>query len=165
MIRYVHQSPKFVKHLSALCNGGKKAAIIVQKAESILRLLQNQGYIRPDQLGATNRYVDRRIKNCTKYDLGSGYRLITLKEDEHLFVMYIGAHDNCCRWIANNKDLELSSIMKRSTTYAVADSRTRPKDASSAPGCRQDDPEKDPLESLDDNLLRRIFCGLIKETA
>lgn len=79
--------------------------------------------------------------------------------------MYIGAHDNCCRWIANNKDLELSSIMKRSTTYAVADSRTRPKDASSAPVCRQDDPEKDPLESLDDNLLRRIFCGLIKETA
>ena len=85
MIRYVHQSPKFVKHLSALCNGGKKAAMIAQKAESILRLLRNQGYIRPDQLETTKRYVDRRIKNCTKYDLGSGYRLITVTENEHLF--------------------------------------------------------------------------------
>jgi len=33
MIRYVHQSLKFVKHLAALCNGGKKAAVITQKAK------------------------------------------------------------------------------------------------------------------------------------
>ena len=164
MIRYVHQSPKFVKQLSTLFNGSKKEAVIAQKAESIFRLLQNQGYIRPDQLGTTKRYIARRIKNCTKYDLGSGYRLITIKEDKHLFVMYIGAHDDCCRWIANNKDLEPCSIMKRSTTYAVADSRTQPKVASSAPVCRQDDLKEDPLENLDDNVLRRIFCGLIKET-
>jgi len=164
MIRYVHQSPKFVKNLSALCRGSKKEAVIAQKAESIMRLLRNQGYIRPDQLGTIKRYVDRRIKNCTKYDLGNGYRLITVTEDEHLFFLYIGAHDDCCRWIDNNKYLELGSIRKRSITHRVADSGTPPKNAFPAPVCQQDDLKEDPLENLDDNVLRRIFCGLIKET-
>jgi len=165
MIRYVHQSPKFVKHLAALGNGGKKAAIIAQKAESILRLLLNQGYIRPDQLGATNRYVDRRIKNCTKYDLGGGYRLITVKKSEHLFVLYIGIHDDCCRWIDNNKELELCLIKNRCTTYAVTNAETRHKNTSSVPAYRQDDLKEDLPKGLDDKELRQIFCGITKETA
>lgn len=165
MIRHVHQSPKFVKHLSALYNRGKKAAIIAQKAESIIRLLRNQGYIRPDKLGTTKRYVDRRIKNCTKYDLGSGYRLITIKEDEHLFVLYIGAHDDCCRWIENNKEFDPYLVKHRCITYAVDDFKKRQRDVVPAPVCRQDELKEDPLENLDDNVLRRIFCGLTKETA
>jgi hypothetical protein len=165
MIRYVHQSPKFVKHLAALGNGGKQTAIIAQKAESILRLLLNQGYILPDQLGATNRYMDRRIRNCTKYDLGGGYRLITVKESEHLFILYIGPHDDCCRWIANNKELVLRFVKNRCTTYAITDTETRHKNTFSVSAYRQDDPEEDLPKGLEDKELRQIFCGITKETA
>ena len=164
MIRYVHQSPKFVKQLSTLFNGSKKEAVIAQKAELTIRLIRNQGYVQPDQMGTTKRYIDRRIKNCTKYDLGNGYRLVTVTEDEHLFFLYIGTHDDSFRWIDNNKYLELDSIRQRSIAHAVVDSGTPPKDAFPAPEYRQADLKEDPLENLDDNILRRIFCGLAKET-
>lgn len=65
MIRFVHQSPKFVKHLPPLSKEGEKAGMITQKDESIFRLLRNQGYIRPDQLGITKRYGDGRKRSKT----------------------------------------------------------------------------------------------------
>lgn len=38
-----------------------------------------------------------------KYDLGSGYRLICVKQEKHIIISYIGSHDDCNRWLENNR--------------------------------------------------------------
>lgn len=171
MIRFVHQDVKFVKRLQALSKEEKKAAIAAAKAEEILCQLKNQGHIRPEKVSGIRIYIENRIKNCFKYDLGSGYRLITVKEGEHLFILFIGNHNDCARWTENNKDLAPCLIKHRCTTFSVANSELDPEehyeDAASAEafGADVDEDEEDPLADLDDKILRRIFCGLIGENS
>ncbi|HIJ54968.1 MAG TPA: hypothetical protein HPQ03_02460 [Deltaproteobacteria bacterium] len=167
MIRFVHQDLKFVKRLETLYKEEKKAVIAAGKAEEIIRLLKNQGDIRPSQVVRTRSYTEKRIKNCIKYDLGSGYRLITVKEGEHLFILYIGNHNDYIRWIENNKELEPCLIKHRCTTFSVVDteidSEAQHGNVASATASGYDVDEENPLADLDDKILRRIFCGLIGE--
>lgn len=55
----------------------------------------------PDPVGAgLLRYKkDKRVKNCLKFNLGKGYRLICIKEKKEIFVMFMGDHDSCDAWL------------------------------------------------------------------
>ena len=45
---------------------------------------------------------ENRIKSCFKYDLGLGYRLITIHKNKTIYVTYIGNHDDCDKWLNKN---------------------------------------------------------------
>ena len=49
---------------------------------------------------------ESRIKNCVKYDLGNGFRLVTVQYGDVVVVLHIGDHDSTQRWLDKNAGME-----------------------------------------------------------
>ena len=164
MIRFVHCDPKVDKRLEALEKEGKKAASAARKAREIIdRMVQSRG---PSlaHFGGLTRHGELRIPNCQKYDLGAGYRMVCISNDAHLFVMAIGTHDECHRWIENNRGLAPEPELFRFETRVVKNRTDNvPTSAEKAP---PEPAEKEYAlpEGIDDRDLRKVFCGLTGET-
>ena len=101
MLRFVYIDPRVSKQLDQLRKFDKKSESISKKAEEIIDRLA-AGEV-GDQAGTITRYGEHRIDNCIKYDLPAGYRLVVTWQESQQFVLYIGPHDACQRWIENNK--------------------------------------------------------------
>ncbi len=158
MIRFVHQNSKFEKQLNALRKAGKKAAIAAKEADAIIdMLLMREDHV-PARVGVPTRYGELRIRNCVKYDLGSGYRLITVRQDTHLFLLCIGTHDECDRWLENNRKRQTVFVKNRKKTFSV---RKLPFDFTPnlLPESESDDHEEF-FNDIDEKYLRVIFRGI-----
>ena len=64
---------------------------------------------------------ESRIKNCTKYDLGDGYRLVTINAGDVTFFCFAGSHDETENWIRRNTGLVpvIDKRQKINFTYEV----------------------------------------------
>ena len=51
-----------------------------------------------DDVGATTHHGETRLR-CTKYDLGSGFRLVVLLRTSGILVLYINHHDGTDQWL------------------------------------------------------------------
>ena len=51
-----------------------------------------------DDVGATTHHGETRLR-CTKYDLGSGFRLVVLLRTSGIIVLYINHHDGTDQWL------------------------------------------------------------------
>jgi len=71
----------------------------------------------------------------------------------------VGAHDDCDRWIENNRRFEPELSELSQGTYL-----TKKTEESGCPAEHGHDEETDYddilMKQIDDNLLREIFCGL-----
>ena len=54
-----------------------------------------------NRLRVTN-HGETRIKHCVKYDLGQGYRLVTIKHKGIISLEYVGNHDDTDKWLDRN---------------------------------------------------------------
>ncbi|MFZ5568993.1 MAG: hypothetical protein ACOZF0_01220 [Thermodesulfobacteriota bacterium] len=152
--------PKFRKRLEVIRKNGKKAQIAAQKVDEIIERLCHQG-VMFDEVGTVTKYGEQRLKNCVKYDLGNGYRLITVKHNREIFVLYVGTHDECHRWVENNRELRLELVRPRCEVIGVE----RPADppvgeVEIGDECDAEDDLTQRIENLSDRELRMIFCGL-----
>jgi len=154
LIRFVHQYPKFSKQLDSLRAAEKKAAIAAKKADRIIANLI-QGHI-PSQTGRLSKNGELRLRKCMKYDLGCGYRLITIRQGHHLCLSYIGTHDECDRWIENNRKHPLTFQKSGSRTFSVQ----QPASLKSSGHQAENDEDENFPDSIDDKYLRIIFRGL-----
>lgn len=161
MIQYVHIDFRFGKQLSVLRQAGKKAALAADKTEDIISRLK-KGTLRPEQLGNTTKHGELRIKGCMKYDLGSGYRLVTLKAEGALFVLFAGTHDDCHRWIENNRELSVDDVRRRSICVPVEPAKGGDQRYTTGKRRPHGDEADDALERLDDSQMRILFSGLIQ---
>jgi hypothetical protein len=162
MINELYLDTKVLKHLDGLRRSGKKAALAVERAEEIIAGLKTLGRM-PDRVATPTRHGELRIKGVRKYDLGSGYRLITFRQSQRLYLLFAGAHDSCDRWLENNRELPLDLIETRCKRYRIRIGTTAGGESArwrSQPINESDDP----LIAIDDNDLRRIFCGLTGES-
>lgn len=159
----VHLDPKFYKRLAALRKAGKKAGIAAQKADGIIGRLSKQGFVMPEEIGTITKYGELRLKHCIKYDLGNGYRLITLKQGGDLYVLYVGTHDECHRWVENNRELKLELVRSRCETVEVAATVPCLEDSFFTIEPDADNTLTNHIENLSDRELRLIFRGLIGE--
>jgi hypothetical protein len=144
-----------------LSRAGKKAALAAEQANDILRKLQTGGlaYV---EAGAITKHGELRIKGCVKYDLGSGYRLVTLKQEMDLLVLYIGSHDDCHRWIENNRELPVDKIRQRSRAVPVVHSNELSSPCERKNEMMAGEKSEDFFAEPDDRQLRTIFSGLIQ---
>jgi hypothetical protein len=161
VIHTVHLDPRFEKQMRMLRRAGKKAALAAVQVDEIIANLR-AGKSMAAEIGSVTKHGELRIRGCIKYDLGSGYRLLTFKQGRDLFVLYVGSHDECDRWIENNRDLSPEIIQRRCRNMCVK-----------AP-CREKQPgneinrqrtlEEDVTypDELDDRHLRIVFRGLIQ---
>ena len=160
MIETICRDPRFDKNLEALRLSGKKGAVAAHRAETIIAVLGLQGHIRSDQLGPCFRQPDARLSNCTKYYLGNGFRMITVDDGTDLYLLHIGTHESCHRWMENNRNLQIDPVRQRSIPCRIA-ATPAGKGCCNRIADPSDEPEDgDPVPEIDDRLLREIFVGL-----
>ncbi len=46
---------------------------------------------------------ESRVKSCVKYDLGDGFRLITVQTKNAIFLCFAGTHDEADKWLDRNR--------------------------------------------------------------
>ena len=160
MMQMVYLDPRIEKQIRLLRRGGKKGNLAAEQAEAIIGRLATDAFI-PADAGSTTKHGELRIKGCVKYDLGSGYRLLTCKLGDHMFVMFAGSHDDCNRWIENNRELSIEILVSRCQLLANKQPRSRSICGDSTEPVP--DPEDDDITiEPDDSQLRAVFSGLAR---
>lgn len=107
MLKRVHLHPQVSHQLAAAEKQSNAPAIAAAKAKKIIdalihgETLTSAGLLRPR--------TDRRIKNCLKFDLGSGFRLICTREKNAVHVIFFGDHDSCDAWLTRHGRRKLDS--------------------------------------------------------
>ncbi len=102
----IYKDPNFDKNLEELKQKGGIAAEAARKAQEVIYRLSSEEVPNPNAVCRYTYNGEHRIKNCRKFDLGGGYRLVFIKQGNCLVLCYIGDHDNCFRWIERNKKLK-----------------------------------------------------------
>lgn len=138
--------------------------LLAEKAEAIIsRLKSGEPWQSDRRIAPRTAHGEKRIRKCVKYDLGWGFRLITLLRNDVLCICFLGPHDQCDRWLADNSRLKEVDF-GRNTLYRVATQKLRegsPYFANENLSEALDDLDKR-LRELSDQSLRRIFCGLVE---
>lgn len=162
-MRSVYVSSKVESRIEALKKTGKAGAALARKATGIIESLTSGAVCHHmDAIDSYTKYGEKRIKNCRKYDLGCGYRLITLQRGAKVFIPFFGTHDECQRWLEGNSRLK-NFVPGNGTLFRISFE----KQPSKTPACENgsacgDDADDELLWKLTDKLLRRIFSGLIE---
>jgi len=162
---FVHRTAIFDRSLDDLRRKRGTASVAAEKADEVIRLIT-----RTEEKGVREQFRftrkgEYRIKYCRKYDLGCGHRLVFLRRDSHLVLLYIGSHDDCFRWIERNKGLTYEMDDTTHAIRVICDAPT--KDDSIPHDVIEEERLLDEYETtlmsrIDDDMLRKIFPGLIK---
>ena len=144
------------------CKGGANGALAAKHARTIIDQLVGTGICNPKLMGRLTRHGDARIKDCIKFDLVRGYRLVSIVKDQEIAILYVGSHDECDRWIKNNAGLDPVLDKKRNKLCVVEEAGRR--------GRRnwkrlREEPDyaEELLRNITDQELREIFRGLCKQ--
>ena len=119
MIRYVHSNPRFERMLASMRSSEKMAVSAAKKADEIIRNIIRNGDTPLSVLGKFTRHGEFRIKNCIKYDIGKGYRMACVKDQDSLYLLFVGTHDDCSAWIENNRNYSPDASRKSLITFEV----------------------------------------------
>jgi len=159
VILKVHRDKEFDQRIQEYLSHGGPASLAARKACAILEKIVRRGGSEGIKFGRFTGKGEMRIKNCIKYDLGNGYRMICLRREDRFAALYIGTHDECSRWLDRNRDLDYdwSTSPYECIQVGKAPSSTREEGKDAA-----DLYEEKLLEQLDDKILRKIFCGLCR---
>lgn len=163
---FIHRQAQFAKYMQKLRQAGGRAAFAAERAAAIMVTLASAPGASapgmPEQVHRRTKFGERRIERCKKYDLGAGYRLVYVKEAEHDVFLFVGTHDDCDRWLTNNKylyDLQLDrfedSAVRVSEPTAVGGAANPPPAAEG-----ETDYDDMLMQNIDEQTLRRIFHGL-----
>ncbi len=150
--------------IESLRKAGTMGILLAGKAEAIIaRLKSGEAWQADRKVAPRTAHGEKRIRKCIKYDLGWGFRLITLLRNDVLYICYLGPHDQCDRWLADNSRLKEVEF-GRSALYQAA-TQTLKEDSSYL----EKEDRSEALDDLDERLrelsdqsLRRIFCGLVE---
>lgn len=157
---FVCQDAKLSKQLKALLKRGAGGA--AGHAQAIIDQIMHEGIRSPKLMGRLTRYGEARIKNCVKFDLVDGYRLVGVLLDGGIAFLYVGSHDECDHWIKNNAGLEPILDKKRNTLVEIMESS--PEQTPPESDLETDTPEPDYddllLRNLTEQDLAKIFSGL-----
>ncbi|MDT8379860.1 MAG: hypothetical protein RQ739_13315 [Desulfotignum sp.] len=160
MLEILHIHPKVEKNLEqmkALDNAPKIAA---KRAEAIIEALK-KGTIMA-RAGRLSKTKDARIRKLFKYDLGKGFRLISLKDKSSLYILFVGSHDQCDTWLDTNSKGKPHQTEVSMTCYAIK--KKRRKHTSHAIQCPVDlqDDLCDRMPPVSQKDLREVFSGLVR---
>jgi hypothetical protein len=162
MILSIYRTPKFRKKLNSLLSSGGIAALAATRADEIIEIIARKGDDALEHTSKLTRHGEHRIRNCRKYDLGQGYRMICLSKDCVLTFLYIGTHDESDRWLHRNRNIDIDDFEVGGDVppEAPLESKEQSMEEESEPDMGYDDLL---LENVDDKDLRSIFSGLCEK--
>ena len=160
----IHRYAKFQKTLETLRRGDRRGARAAKRAEDLIKEVASGDLSSLAGMEKRTKHGELRISNCIKYDLGGGYRLVSVKYKDYMIFTFLGSHDECNRWIENNRrfEPEISSECKEVDGFfglAVLSEEC----PSENEGLEKSDYDEILMEKVDDKLLKHIFKGLCKE--
>jgi len=93
-------------------------------AQAAKKAMEIEGRLRygADVASQTTNHGESRIKGCVKFDLGNGFRLVTVQRGEAVVLLFIGDHDTTQRWMDENAGLE---VLVRDQDFRVEFARPR----------------------------------------
>jgi hypothetical protein len=100
---YLHVARLLERQLEKLSTSRKKSELAVLKCRQLLSDMREYGLQHERVRTKRTRKGEQRIKNCTKYNMGGGYRLVTVMVDNHLFGTFFGSHDETDLWFDRHK--------------------------------------------------------------
>ncbi len=162
-VLHVYQDANITRQIRTLLKGGANAASAARHAQTIIDRFIDGGICDPKLMGRLTHYGEARIRNCVKFDLVRGYRLIGILLDEGIAFVYVGSHDECDHWIRNNAGLEPILDKKRNKVAKVNIRDAVKTSAESQSRIDPSEPDYDEmlLKDLTDQDLRKIFSGLL----
>ncbi len=160
MLLEIHQTRRFAKRLVAMAKAGKNERIVAARAQRIIADLQTNPLHGEAECKRT-RHGELRLNDCRKYDLSCGFRLIALKRERRLIFTYIGSHDDCQRWIENNRDYQ-DAVESEPVPLPDAEHHRQAVARTMAEEPEKDEYEEQLMAKIDERLLREIFAGLFK---
>jgi hypothetical protein len=95
----------FQTSLADMYRAGGEPKRRAEKVNAMLGALQT-GVAALSDYPITN-HGESRIKHCKKYDLGSGFRLITVQTEKVIGLMFVGDHAAADRWLTGNSGLTI----------------------------------------------------------
>lgn len=155
----IHQTRRFAKLLDNLPKLGKNERVVAQRAGRIIADLQHHPVHRKAECKRT-RHGELRLPDCRKYDLSCGFRLIAVKREGRLIFTFIGTHDDCQRWIENNR-YEVEELESTPIPPLPQEDTLAP-EAPDEPRPEPDEYEEQLQARIDESILRHIFAGLLK---
>ncbi|MBU1140477.1 MAG: hypothetical protein KKD01_09245 [Proteobacteria bacterium] len=156
----IHQTRRFSKQLQAMYQAGKNERIAAMRAQRILADLQENPLHEEAECKRTH-HGEWRLKDCRKYDLSCGFRLVGLKRDKRLIFTCIGSHDDCQRWIENNREYQ-DDIASVPVAEHCTEKCQQPIPPISTEEETIDEYEEQLMARIDERVLREIFAGFYK---
>ncbi|MCF8127431.1 MAG: hypothetical protein K9N10_02865 [Deltaproteobacteria bacterium] len=159
---YIHREASFRRSLEILARGDKAASLAASRAEEIIERLASGDSQAIEIISRRTKHGELRINGCRKYNLGAGYRLVCVKQDGDLVATYVGSHDDCNRWIENNRGFE-SERPSLGDSPLISESRESNDSGDSEGEIREPDYDDILMAKIDQKILRHVFCGLSGE--
>ncbi len=150
--------------MEKMLNSSKQGALAVRQAEEISHVFCS--CVDAFQLlkRKQTKKGELRLDNCRKYDLGGGYRLITIQDKDHLFLAYAGTHDECHLWLERHKGTTLNTSSLVNSSNILPITFPQPQAVETAPVSdftkEPASPEDEILSTIDDKTLRSVFSGI-----
>jgi len=165
MASIIHDPVQFYKKMDRMDRAGNKSAIAARQAREIISSLADKNHLDHELRIKLSQDGEARIKNCIKFRLVDGHRLVAVKEKDWFIFLFLGTHDEADNWIKNNinmkPDPERGKIVPPSS-HSLRN-QEEPEQAGGPdhpkPPCIHD--LDVPLhEVLDQKTLREIFPGI-----
>ena len=109
----------FSKAWNRLTRGDGAAKLAYQKIAAAIEMWKHGD---TTYLPTTN-HGENRIPHCVKYDLGSGYRLVTVEHQGQRFLLFAGTHDETDAWIDHHDGIK-PTVGSRGRVTLVRESAT-----------------------------------------
>ena len=154
----VHLHPKLERQITAMESQTNAPAIAAGRARKIIEaMIEGQT---SQVSGLFRARSDTRVKNCWKYDLGAGYRLICIRTRQIIYIMQIGDHESCDAWLNNNSKKRPQNTKIKMTAFTIRDtSKTFDFQIVRSPDREPYFDDQD-LPPIPQEYLRKVFCGL-----
>jgi hypothetical protein len=87
----------------------KKGGENKRKADKVLQIVGglNMALTALTELPVT-KHGESRVKHCVKYELGNGYRLVTIQTEKVVMLCFAGTHDETDRWLDSHNGLTIA---------------------------------------------------------
>jgi hypothetical protein len=169
-VDYLHISRNIDRCLERLRRRGSQGVLAESQYLQIIECIR-QGKWRSNIISCKRtKNGEYRLKNCVKYDLGHGYRLVTVKEGNNLFITFVGSHDQTDRWIDTHR---YDDFCQDDKLYITETMETMDRDETSSPdelsgglpsdsSLEPDEFEEQLVDKIDDAMLKMVFSGLFK---
>ncbi len=158
---FIHREKRFDKAIELLRFQGKKARVAAKRAEEVIAKITLKGWTDLKHVAKLADHGEHRIDGCIKYNIGGGFRLICFKRGDHLYFSFVGTHDDCHRWLNQSKNRPGLVGKREAITSAV---KKKNQGNTIIQEAREEEWDYDDrvMEQINDQILRKVFCGLVR---